>query len=239
MEKYRGGNIMREILCFGDSNTYGYIPGHYEKAPARYPWGIRWTSLLNEKLGKEDYRVIEEGLCGRTTVFEDSFRAYRNGSEMLPAILETHQNVELVILMLGTNDCKAVYGTTPEIIGRGIEKLIRQLREYAPESQLLLVSPIHLGEDVWKSEYDPEFSMESVDISKGLQFSDILLPDLWKFPRIPWKFPKVWKQYIRELQIKKAFHFLRHLQWHSQVKQMKNIWTRKIMLYLHRQYIRK
>ena len=53
MEKYRGGNIMREILCFGDSNTYGYIPGHYEKAPARYPWGIRWTSLLNEKLGKE------------------------------------------------------------------------------------------------------------------------------------------------------------------------------------------
>ena len=187
MEKYRGGNIMREILCFGDSNTYGYI----EKAPARYPWGIRWTSLLNEKLGKEDYRVIEEGLCGRTTVFEDSFRAYRNGSEMLPAILETHQNVDLVILMLGTNDCKAVYGTTPEIIGRGIEKLIRQLREYAPESQLLLVSP------------------------------------------------KVWKQYIRELQIKKAFHFLRHLQWHSQVKQMKNIWTRKIMLYLHRQYIRK
>ena len=79
---------MREILCFGDSNTYGYIPGHYEKAPARYPWGIRWTSLLNEKLGKEDYRVIEEGLCGRTTVFEDSFRAHRNGSEMLPAILE-------------------------------------------------------------------------------------------------------------------------------------------------------
>lgn len=160
---------MREILCFGDSNTYGYIPGHYEKAPARYPWGIRWTSLLNEKLGKEDYRVIEEGLCGRTTVFEDSFWAYRNGSEMLPAILETHQNVDLVILMLGTNDCKAVYGTTPEIIGRGIEKLIRQLREYAPESQLLLVSPIHLGEDVWKSEYDPEFSMESVDISKGLE----------------------------------------------------------------------
>ena len=143
---------MREILCFGDSNTYGYIPGHYEKAPERYPWGIRWTSLLNEKLGKEDYRVIEEGLCGRTTVFEDSFRAYRNGSEMLPAILETHQNVDLVILMLGTNDCKAVYGTTPEIIGRGIEKLIR-----------------HLGEDVWKSEYDPEFSMESVDISKGLE----------------------------------------------------------------------
>ena len=72
---------MREILCFGDSNTYGYIPGHYEKAPARYPWGIRWTSLLNEKLGKEDYRVIEEGLCGRTTVFEDSFRAHRNGTE--------------------------------------------------------------------------------------------------------------------------------------------------------------
>lgn len=206
---------MREILCFGDSNTYGYIPGHYEKAPARYPWGIRWTSLLNEKLGKEDYRVIEEGLCGRTTVFEDSFRAYRNGSEMLPAILETHQNVDLVILMLGTNDCKAVYGTTPEIIGRGIEKLIRQLREYDQKASYYLFLRF-----IWEKMYG-KVSM------------------IRNFPWNPWIFPKVWKQYIRELQTKKAFHFLRHLQWHSQVKQMKNIWTRKIMLYLHRQYIRK
>lgn len=52
---------MRQILCYGDSNTYGLVP----KENARYPWGIRWTSRLNEKLGLLQYRVIEEGLCGR------------------------------------------------------------------------------------------------------------------------------------------------------------------------------
>lgn len=49
---------MRQILCYGDSNTYGLVP----KENARYPWGIRWTSRLNEKLGLQQYRVIEEGL---------------------------------------------------------------------------------------------------------------------------------------------------------------------------------
>lgn len=58
---------MKQVLCFGDSNTWGY-DGESRK---RLPWGVRWTSLLQEKLNKEEYRVIEEGLCGRTTVFED------------------------------------------------------------------------------------------------------------------------------------------------------------------------
>lgn len=58
---------MKQILCFGDSNTWGY-DGESRK---RLPWGVRWTSLLQEKLNQEEYRIIEEGLCGRTTVFED------------------------------------------------------------------------------------------------------------------------------------------------------------------------
>lgn len=61
---------MKQILCFGDSNTWGYDGESRE----RLPWGVRWTSLLQEKLNKEEYRVIEEGLCGRTTVFEDPLR---------------------------------------------------------------------------------------------------------------------------------------------------------------------
>lgn len=61
---------MKQILCFGDSNTYGYIPENGQ----RYPWGVRWTSLLNEMLGFDEYRVLEEGLCGRTTIFEDPLR---------------------------------------------------------------------------------------------------------------------------------------------------------------------
>ena len=66
---------MKQILAFGDSNTWGLIPG---SAPyERYPWGVRWTSLLQEKFADKDIRVVEEGLCGRTTVFEDQSRPGR------------------------------------------------------------------------------------------------------------------------------------------------------------------
>lgn len=68
---------MKQLLCYGDSNTWGLIPGTKE----RYPWGIRWTSILQEKLGNADVHVIEEGLCGRTTVFEDYYRKGRKGIE--------------------------------------------------------------------------------------------------------------------------------------------------------------
>lgn len=155
---------MKQILCFGDSNTFGYIPGNGQ----RYPWGVRWTSILNEKLGLENYRVIEEGLCGRTTIFEDPLRDGRRGVDILPTVLETHAPVDLVVLMLGTNDCKSVYGATAEIIGKGISNLIVQIRAYAKTSKILLISPIHLGEQVWKKEYDPEFSPASIEVSKGL-----------------------------------------------------------------------
>lgn len=56
---------MKQILCFGDSNTYGLIPGTTNQ---RYGWGTRWTSILDDKVRTKGYRVIEEGLCGRTTV---------------------------------------------------------------------------------------------------------------------------------------------------------------------------
>lgn len=155
---------MKQILCFGDSNTYGLIP----KKGGRYPWGIRWTSILNEKLGLENYRVIEEGLCGRTTVFDDSLRAGRRGTQLLPAILETHNPVDIVVVMLGTNDCKTVYGANADTIGNGIVNIIEQIHTYANTSKILLISPIHLGESVWKEDYDPEFSAVSVAISKEL-----------------------------------------------------------------------
>ena len=145
---------MRQILCYGDSNTYGLVP----KEHARYPWDIRWTGRLNEKLGLQQYRVIEEGLCGRTTVFDDPFRDHRNGAKLVNTVLETH----------GDSDCKTAYKTTPELIGKGVETVISKIKSFAPDSRILLVSPIHLGEKVWEKSYDPEFSRESVEISKGL-----------------------------------------------------------------------
>ena len=74
---------MKQILCFGDSNTYGLIPG----TENRYNWEIRWTGRLDAAVRGKGYRVIEEGLCGRTTVFEDPLREGRRGTALLGTVL--------------------------------------------------------------------------------------------------------------------------------------------------------
>ena len=77
-------DAMKNILCFGDSNTWGFIPETKE----RFPEGVRWTSLLQNKLSGQDFRVLEEGLCGRTTIFEDKIRPNRKGIDSLVSIID-------------------------------------------------------------------------------------------------------------------------------------------------------
>lgn len=156
---------MKQILCFGDSNTFGYIP----ITRGRYAFEERWTGILAGKLEQEDFRIIEEGLCGRTTVFEDQLRIGRRGADLLPILLETHKPLDRIILMLGTNDCKAVYGASAEVIGKGIERLIWQIRSADENIKILLISPIWLGEKVWEEGFDPEFNEKSVETSKKLK----------------------------------------------------------------------
>lgn len=156
---------MRQILCFGDSNTWG-LDGATGK---RLSWGARWTSRLQEKLQYDQCRIIEEGLCGRTTIFEDPLRDGRRGTSVLPALLETYNDVDDIILMLGTNDCKTAFNASAEVIGKGIVRLLDQIEEYVPNARVLLISPIYLGADVWRDNYDPEFSRESVAVSKKLE----------------------------------------------------------------------
>ena len=164
---------MKQILCFGDSNTWGYNGENRE----RFPWGVRWTGLLQEKFAENrtEVRIIEEGLVGRTTVFEDPLRDGRKGTALFPTILETHAPVDVIVLMLGTNDCKTIFKASAKVIGAGIVRLLEQANRLAPEAEILLVSPIELGADVWKEEFDPEFSLSSVAVSKALasEYADI------------------------------------------------------------------
>lgn len=155
---------MKEILCFGDSNTYGLVPGEAR----RFSYEERWTGILAEKLGK-GFHITEEGLCGRTTVFEDAFREGRRGSRSLPVILESHSDTEFVVLMLGTNDLKTCFKTNEKIIALGVEQLVEQIKSFNPKIKILIVSPIHLGEKVWQEGYDTEFDIESVETSKKLK----------------------------------------------------------------------
>ena len=156
---------MKQVLVYGDSNTWGLIPGTTE----RYPWGVRWTSILQEKLKNEEVRIIEEGLCGRTTIFEDVYRENRNGLKTLPLILESNKGLDAAVIMLGTNDCKSHYSPNAYKIAKGLEQCLDRLLLDIPAENILVVSPIHLGEDVWKPEFDPEFDKESVEVSKKLK----------------------------------------------------------------------
>ena len=122
---------MKTILCFGDSNTYGLIPGTKE----RYPEDIRWTGILGQRLKNRGFRVVEEGLVGRTTIFPDNLRPGRDGSELLPVLLESHYPVDELILMLGTNDCTPELGLSPEQIAGGMEKLITLTEQESPGLQ--------------------------------------------------------------------------------------------------------
>jgi lysophospholipase L1-like esterase len=106
---------MRTIVCYGDSNTWGYDPAQ----AARFDSGMRWPGVLQDELG-ENWRVIEEGLCGRTTVFDDPIEGiHKNGKTYLLPCLESHKPIDLVIIMLGTNDLKQRFGVPAGDIARG------------------------------------------------------------------------------------------------------------------------
>jgi lysophospholipase L1-like esterase len=143
---------MKTILCFGDSNTWGFDPDATASSPypIRHPHDVRWTGVLARELGKE-YRVIEEGQNGRTTVHEDQIAQHRNGRTYLPACLESHKPIDLVVLMLGTNDLKAMFNLPPGEIAAGAEALVKILLQSdagpkASAPRVLIACPPAIGE---------------------------------------------------------------------------------------------
>ena len=120
------GRMQKNILCYGDSNTWGCIPVSVREGgrpPQRYSSQIRWPRLLQKSLG-EGYYVVEEGLNGRTTNLNYHIPPDRNGKTYLPACLYTHAPIDLVVLALGGNDLKLYYGRQPEDIRDGMAELI-------------------------------------------------------------------------------------------------------------------
>jgi lysophospholipase L1-like esterase len=110
---------MKRILCYGDSNTWGYDP----RTKDRYPAQVRWTGVLQAELG-DDYLIIEEGLNGRTTVWDDPIQEYTNGKTYLIPCLASQRPLDLVIIMLGTNDLKKRFSVPAYDIASGAEVLV-------------------------------------------------------------------------------------------------------------------
>jgi lysophospholipase L1-like esterase len=119
--------MTRTILCYGDSNTHGTMPMPDLGSMRRYDRATRWPGQLAALL--PDWQVIEEGLPGRTTVHDDPVEgAHRNGLTVLPAILESHRPVDVVMLMLGTNDLKQRFSVNALDIALSLERLVLAIR---------------------------------------------------------------------------------------------------------------
>lgn len=116
---------MKNVLIFGDSNTWGWDPANTLANINRLPVGVRWASIIKEELG-ENYNVIDEGLNGRTTVWDDPIEEYRCGKQHLIPLLDTHAPLDLVIIFLGTNDLKSRYDLTAEDVSFGAGLLVQK-----------------------------------------------------------------------------------------------------------------
>ena len=162
---------MKTILCFGDSNTYGLKPEWIKGDFGRHDENTRWPGKMRNILGDE-YRVIEEGLCGRTTVFDDPTNPFRSGIDYLQPCLESHTPLDLVIIMLGTNDTRGLYNASPSEIAAGLGRLIATVKNPAvyfgrPVPKILVAVPVPLGEAAMTLP-DGITTMEMIEKSRAL-----------------------------------------------------------------------
>ncbi len=158
---------MKNILVFGDSNTWGYLPPQED----RYPYDVRYPGRLQMLLG-EKYHVIEDGLNGRTVALDDSMFGNKNGTEQLKIALECHRPLDLLIVMLGSNDLKKRFSMTACDIAFEMVHLILTVKSFnyivhrCPE--ILIVSPPYIG-DAWdRSMFSDMFGKEAYDKSREL-----------------------------------------------------------------------
>ena len=119
---------MRTVLCFGDSNTHGTRPMPDLAGAGRFGHAARWPSVMAKALGA-GYEVIAEGHPGRTTVLDDPMEGeHRNGLRVLPALLESHKPLDLVIIKLGTNDLKHCYHVSASDVAFFLDRLVRLIQ---------------------------------------------------------------------------------------------------------------
>ena len=136
------------IVCFGDSNTHGYNPAN----GGRFDKDTRWTGRLQKLLG-EEYYVIEEGLSGRTTVFNDPIHEGLSGIDYIYPCLMTHEPIDLLIIMLGTNDTKERFGASAQVISIGLSRLIKKAQDTKEafrnnNPNILMVAPLPIRKEI-------------------------------------------------------------------------------------------
>ena len=160
--------MQKRILCFGDSNTWGYIP-----TGGRYDEHTRWPMRLGELLGK-DCAVVEEGFNGRTIVYDDPVEGgFKSGINYLPPCLMSHNPLDVVIIMLGVNDTKRRFGLTPMTIGQSMMQLVRTAKLYGANAagdppHIIITAPPVILDNLMETRHAECFGEQAIEVSRGL-----------------------------------------------------------------------
>lgn len=149
---------MKKILCYGDSNTFGFIPENCK----RYDKDSRWSGILSEIL-KENYQVIEEGMNNRTGFFKNPEGLKQSGGEYLSVFLQNHRNLDICIISLGTNDAQFFYNLDENSTKNGLQNLIDSVREVNIKTNIIIVPPVKITENILHSGFSMMFNRESID----------------------------------------------------------------------------
>lgn len=152
---------MKKILCFGDSNTFGYNPNN----GSRYNENSRWTGIL-KNLCKNNYEIIEAG-CNNRTAFSNNPNGIQfTGYKVLPEYLK--EIYDTIIFAIGINDLQKFYNPTLEEFETGIENLIKKIRESLPNCNIIILSPSHITENILNSNFRFMFNQTSIEKSKQI-----------------------------------------------------------------------
>ena len=152
---------MKKILCFGDSNTYGYIPNN----GARYDKNTRWTGVLS-LLSHGKFEIIEDGCNNRTAFAANPAGKIFTGYEILPELLT--DDFDAVVLAIGINDTQFLYNLSSIEIASGVEKLINIVKVKSPQAKILLVAPSILTDEVLNGNFACLFDRTSIEKSRQL-----------------------------------------------------------------------
>ena len=165
--------MKKHIVCFGDSNTHGYCadPADCADGGIRFNESERWTRRLQAQLG-EEYLVIEEGLSGRTTCFDDPIHEDLSGLDYIYPCLKSHEAVDLLIIMLGTNDTKDRFYASAACIGIGMARLVKKAMATecwgGRKPNILVVAPPHIGEGMLRADCAATMGTLCVEKSREL-----------------------------------------------------------------------
>lgn len=152
---------MKKILCFGDSNTFGYNPHN----GSRYNEDSRWTGIL-KSLCKGKFEIIEAGCNNRTAFSNNPDGIQFTGYKVLPEYLK--QIYDTIIFAIGINDLQKFYNPSLEEFETGIENLIKKIKEYLPDSNIIILSPSHITENILNSNFRFMFNEKSIEKSKQI-----------------------------------------------------------------------